>query len=280
MMSPRSCIKIFPSLSTHIGPTYPAQRVFPTPYLQAFDPFLLLDIITLHPPSKHLHPIPHPYYGLERISYLIHGHKTYHHPSGEPDVQPAGSVHWLQAGTTTTLRESVSISEAHPPPFHEVQIWIQLPRAHKHRPATTKVWSGNDLPIVHPSNSRTRIRILCGALQEIQSKIQSSAESNVLHITLQNDSLTLPIPARLKAAVYVLSGHVQVESQRIDAFQIAIFGEGESLRIQGHGSLILLSGVPLKEPIARQGSLITHTKEALMQAFHNYQNDTMETKRQ
>ena len=63
----------------------------------------------------------------------------------------------------------------------------------------------------------------------------------------------------------------------LHAPQLAVFGDGDEVRVEADGSAVrflLVSGKPLGEPIARYGPFVMNTREELQLALQDLQNDT------
>jgi quercetin 2,3-dioxygenase len=91
------------------------------------------------------------------------------------------------------------------------------------------------------------------------------------------------VPEDHQALVYVFEGAVRVGDggQELRDGQMAILGNGESLRLRGldgaekPGRLLLLAGVPLAEPVARYGPFVMNTQQEIIQAFRDYESGKM-----
>jgi len=59
---------------------------------------------------------------------------------------------------------------------------------------------------------------------------------------------------------------------------MAILGEGDAVRLRGsaqRGRLLLLAGVPHREPVVRYGPFVMTSERELMKAFYDYQSGRM-----
>jgi hypothetical protein len=57
-----------------------------------------------------------------------------------------------------------------------------------------------------------------------------------------------------------------------------MLGEGDAVRLRGAaggGRLLLLAGVPIKEPVARYGPFVMNTQDEIVQAVRDYQSGKM-----
>jgi len=79
---------------------------------------------------------------------------------------------------------------------------------------------------------------------------------------------------------YVFQGSALLgnESKEINDGQLALLGAGDAVRFRGAtggGRLLLLAGVPIKEPVARYGPFVMNTQEEIVQAVRDYQSGKM-----
>jgi redox-sensitive bicupin YhaK (pirin superfamily) len=81
--------------------------------------------------------------------------------------------------------------------------------------------------------------------------------------------------------VYVFQGSVLVgnEGREVHDGQLAVLGTGDCVRFRGAadtlGRLLLLSGVPIAEPVARYGPFVMNTQQELVEAMQDYQSGRM-----
>ena len=102
------------------------------------------------------------------------------------------------------------------------------------------------------------------------------------HSNLPGARLNLPWRKDFNALAYVLSGIGAAGTERrpIATGQLAVFGEGDALRLEAADvqesrspslELLLLGGRPIREPVAWYGPFVMNTRDELQQAFDDYQ---------
>ena len=88
---------------------------------------------------------------------------------------------------------------------------------------------------------------------------------------------TQTLPINDNTFIYVIDGKISVGEQHrtIVAKQLGILAGGEVVKINADtpSRLILVSGQPLNEPVAKGGPFVMNTREEVMQAFEDYQNN-------
>jgi redox-sensitive bicupin YhaK (pirin superfamily) len=79
---------------------------------------------------------------------------------------------------------------------------------------------------------------------------------------------------------YVFEGSARVgpDGEILREGQLAIFGPGDSVRLAGGtepARLLLLGGLPLREPVVRYGPFVMNTRAEIAQAFTDFQSGKM-----
>ena len=69
-------------------------------------------------------------------------------------------------------------------------------------------------------------------------------------------------------------GAISVDGADVGRGELIVFGDGESVRIEGRAPasrLILVAGKPIGEPVARYGPFVMNTQDEIMQAVRDFQ---------
>ena len=77
--------------------------------------------------------------------------------------------------------------------------------------------------------------------------------------------------------VYAFEGAVEIGERTVRDGELAILGDGEAVRLRSAegGRILLLAGVPHREPVARYGPFVMNTERELEQAFRDFQSGRM-----
>ena len=275
--------EIVDGVQTLEGGGFPVRRPFPTERLDGVDPFLLLD--QMGPvdwaPGEAIGAPDHPHRGFETVTYLLAGKLEHKDSKGNVAYLGPGDVQWMTAGS------GVIHSEVPDAEFkrkggrvHGFQIWVNLPARDKMMSPRYQDVPAADIPQAESEDGRVKVRVVAGESLGAQAVIDTRTPISFLHFTVKpGGSIDQPVPAEHNAMAYVFSGEARIgpESGAVREGQLAVFGPGEVARIAvapdaaGPAELLLLSGVPLNEPVARYGPFVMNTDQEIEQAITDYQ---------
>lgn len=286
------------SIPTIEGAGVRLRRAFGFKESPSLDPFLLLDDFHSSNPDDYKAGFPwHPHRGIETITYMLHG-KVKHEDSMEnKGVICPGDVQWMTAGSGIVHQEMPSSSE----PDRELwgfQLWANLPSANKMMSPRYRGIKTKDIPEVILGRG-TKVRVIAGSVAGRDGPVQD--------VITAPEYLDVEIPAGavfnhdiqqgFTAFAYTISGNAYFDERR-DPFAYEMKGDGwwntdrscligrETLVIFGDGSkvqiatadercrFLLISGKPIKEPVAWYGPIVMNTREELRVAFEEYRNGT------
>ncbi|HJW73088.1 MAG TPA: pirin family protein [Geothrix sp.] len=284
-MSIKPVLSLIAGQPTQDGNRVPLTRLVPgqgqagTEAFRSMDPFLLMDHFgpMVLPPGSDAGFPPHPHRGFQTLTYLIQGAFRHRDSTGGSGLLRPGGAQLMNAGSGI-VHEEMPVPEHLETggPIEGVQLWINLPKAQK---GTTPGYT--DLqPEAMPWQSIPggRIRVLAGTLAGITGPAITPARIAYAHLELEaGASFEQVLPAGWVAAIVPLQGTVQIEGREVPADAVALLGEGDSLAVSSlaGASFMLLSGEPLREPIAHYGPFVMNTRDEIEQAFRDYQSGRM-----
>jgi redox-sensitive bicupin YhaK (pirin superfamily) len=282
--TPRRVARVIQALSTIEGGGFPVRRPFPIANFSHFDPFLLIDHLgpVRWEPGAALGAPDHPHRGFETVTYVLAGENEHRDSFGNADVLRPGDVQWMTAGG------GVIHSEMPTARFHReggvqegFQIWVNLPAVDKMMTPRYQTLRADDIPQAQSEDGRVAVRIIAGKSLGQAARIDTRVPIQMLHFTIQPGGETLQsVPAEQNGLLYVFKGVARIGSDKreVREGQAALLESGDSVAIavdaeaQGPAELLLLSGKPLNEPVARYGPFVMNTREQIEQAFRDYQN--------
>ncbi|HEX9688765.1 MAG TPA: pirin family protein [Thermoanaerobaculia bacterium] len=282
-MKIRSVKDVVPAVPTLEGAGFLVHRPFPSPSLDLFDPFLLLDEMgpsDLGPGEAKGAP-DHPHRGFETVTYLLSGAMQHKDSQGNQGKLRPGDVQWMTAGS------GVVHSEMPEPSFqekggrmHGFQLWVNLPARDKMTKPRYQEIPGSGIPIAKSDDGKVTVRVIAGEALGQRAVIDTRTPIFYLDCTLEpGASLTQPAPPEYNAFAYVVDGQGIFGSNRRAAGEhemVSFANDGDAVRLEAaadsRSRTLLIGGVPLKEPVARYGPFVMNTRQEILQAFADYQS--------
>jgi len=200
-----------------------------------FDPFLLLDDFSSDNPKDYLAGFPwHPHRGIETVTYMIEGEVEHQDSLGNKDTIRTGEVQWMRAGRGILHQEMPKKSKK----LTGIQLWVNLAKKDK--------MSAPGYHTIKPKN---------GII----------SEGEIIYRDMETDNFSFHRPG-YNSFIYILEGSGKVNGKEVKARACVHIGE-EKLQTKGAMRFLLISGKPLKEPIAWGGPIVMNTQEELQAAF-------------
>lgn len=252
-------------------------RVIGTQQVPDIDPFLMLDEFRSDQAGDYIAGFPeHPHRGFETVTYMLAGRMRHADNHGHSGLMDAGSVQWMTAGRGIVHSEMPEQEDGLMAGF---QLWLNLPARDKMTAPRYQEFPASAIPVVHPATG-VSVKIIAGELAGARGPISGVATQPIYQdITLAaNTAFTALVPETHQAFIYVFEGELQAgpESSRhqVQSGQMAVLGGGDHLELiaGSEGSrLLLIAGLPLREPVARYGPFVMNTQAEIQQAFRDYQ---------
>jgi quercetin 2,3-dioxygenase len=254
------------------------KRSIATRTLDYFDPFLLLDHFGSDDPADYLAGFPmHPHRGIETVTYMLSGRVDHRDSLDNHGTIGGGDVQWMTAGRGIMHEEMPKPYEGKMEGF---QLWVNLPARLKMTAPRYQDISSADIPEVELSGG-VKVRLIAGHLGDRSGAVTDIyADPTYLDVTLPPEtSFSNFIPADHNVFAYLFRGRGLFGAQKsaVEAPQLVLFGAGDIVNMQAleaEARFLLVSGLPLGEPIARYGPFVMNTKAEIEQTLMELRNGT------
>jgi len=297
-MSIRPVRQLIESQPTLEGAGVHLRRAFGFGKSNEFDPFLLLDDFRNERPEDYKAGFPwHPHRGIETITYVLAGTVEHADSLGNSGVISAGDVQWMTAGRGIIHQE---MPEGDPQGrMHGFQLWANLPSALKMTTPRYQEIKAPEVPVVVDDDG-TEVRVVSGSFWGKRGPVEGIAADPVYADIWvpPGKRKRLPVATTRNAFAYVFQGSGKFagasEPQGVmteGADQVArlvqpteagnrsliLFDRGDEIVVQAGEEgirFLLVSGEPLKEPVAWWGPIVMNTRDQLDQAIRELREGT------
>jgi redox-sensitive bicupin YhaK (pirin superfamily) len=188
---------------------------------------------------------PHPHIGLSTITYLFDGEIMHRDSLGsEQSIRP-GEVNWMTAGRGITHSERFEKLRAQGGPLDGIQAWVALPDGREEMDPGFWHYANDDLPVFEDDGVAGRL--IAGSLAGVQSPVKVDSPQFYVHWQLRAGA-RVSLPAEYpERAVYVASGDVEIDGERVEAGNMALLAPGQAATIAAaSGAVVMgLGGEPV-----------------------------------
>ncbi len=265
---------------------------------EAFDPFLLFDDFRNERPEDFLKGFPwHPHRGIETITYVLEGTVEHGDSLGNTGTLGAGDVQWMTAGSGIMHQEMPKGNASGQ--MHGFQLWANLPSELKMTDPRYQDVNAGEIPEVVDDDG-TRVRVVVGEFWGQRGPVDGvAADPQYLDI-----SVPAGVRKRFKVDTYkhcfayVFEGEAAFASaskpvgvlveKEINGEEytfrdmsgnrtVVRFDTGDEIVVQAGeqgARFLLVSGQPIREPVAWHGPIVMNTREELHTAMRDLQNGT------
>ncbi|HTV10413.1 MAG TPA: pirin family protein [Acidimicrobiales bacterium] len=268
------------------GEGFPVRRAFAGVAISELDPFVHMDQMgeVEYAPGEPKGTPWHPHRGFETVTYMIDGVFVHQDSNGGGGRITDGDTQWMTAGA--------GILHIEAPPealvlsgglFHGIQLWVNLPRAHKWDPPRYQDIRAREAVLLTTQDGGSLVRLIAGGTGGFRGPGLTFTPITLVHATVAPTAqLVLPWQADFNALVYVLAGdgYVGAGHHRVQTGQLTVFGPGDHISVQAgrqqsgpnaNLELLVLGGRPIREPVAHYGPFVMNTRDEIVQALADYQ---------
>jgi redox-sensitive bicupin YhaK (pirin superfamily) len=294
-MSIRPVKRITSAVPTMEGAGVHLHRAFGFGRTDEFDPFLLFDDFRNDDPQRYLAGFPwHPHRGMETITYVLAGNVEHGDSLGNRGTLGSGDVQWMTAGSGI-LHQEMPRGDA-VGRMHGFQLWANLPASLKMTAPRYQDVVAGDIPVVTDDDG-VQVRVVCGTFWGKTGPVDGVAASpRYLDVSVPPGvRKRLPVEQSRHAFAYVFAGsgtfrdasqplpvkteYVGGADDSTDAADrsLVLFDSGDEVTVQAGPEgirFLLVSGMPLAEPVAWRGPIVMNTAEELQEAFTELRQGT------
>ena len=201
---------------------------------------------------------PHPHIGLSTLTYLFEGEIMHRDSMGSEQPIRPGEVNWMTAGRGITHSERFERARREGGRMDGIQAWVALPDGQEE---TEPSFSHHpNLPLVEKN-----VRLVAGQAFGVKAPVPVHSPLFYLHYELDTGA-SVALPDQHERAVYVASGTIEADGQRIEATRMAVLAPGAAkIRALGPTTLIAIGGAPLG-PRFIDWNFVSSSRERIEQA--------------
>lgn len=244
------------------------------------DPFLMMD----YNPPRHFDGGrksdfrgvgEHPHRGFETVTIAYQGEVAHADSYGGGGTIGTGDVQWMTAGSGVMHEEFHSERFSREGGMFEmVQLWVNLPKAHKMTTPKYQAIKSADIPVVQLENNAGTARIIAGELASTSGAASTFTPINMWDVVMNaGKTHTFAVPESHNLVILVLDGTVQINGEEIARRGELVTFErgGADVRIESNNEskLLILTGEPINEPIVGYGPFVMNTDSELLQAMRD-----------
>jgi redox-sensitive bicupin YhaK (pirin superfamily) len=270
---------ILQSRPTREGAGVKLKRVFGFNQVPMFDPFLLLDHFGSDNPADYLKGFPwHPHRGIETITYMKKGKVEHKDSLGNSGIINSGDIQWMTAGSGIIHQEMPQETQGTLMGF---QLWSNLPAKDKMMDPRYRDILADQIPEI-AINDKVSVKIVSGKVNETSGPVTDIVtDPEYLDVTIAPEGKFIhTINENHTVFAFVYDGEAYFDSKQekpISAGHVVLYDKGDEIKIHTKGSsvsFLLISALPLNEPVAWYGPIVMNTEQELQVAFQEYRKGT------
>lgn len=267
------------------GEGFPVMRAFAGVDLAALDPFVHMDQMgeVEWEPGAAKGTSWHPHRGFETVTYMLDGTIQHEDSNGGGGVISDGDTQWMTAGSGILHKEAPPADViARGGVFQGVQLWVNLPARLKMSPPRYQDIRGGEVKLLSSHDGGALLRVIAGEVGGFAGPGVTHTPIALLHATVSPGAqLRLPWRADFNVLVWAFSGTgtVGADERPFHGGQLAVLGAGDVVTVTASEAqdshtpaleVLVLGGLPIREPVAAYGPFVMNTRAELQQAFDDF----------
>lgn len=246
--------------------------------MKRMDPFIMLDYNskfhfngTDQPKGVGVHP----HRGFETVTIAYKGKVQHHDSAGGGGIIGEGDVQWMTAAKGVLHKEYHEKEWAKEGGiFQMVQLWVNLPSLYKMSCPKYQAIKNSDMTKVDLGENGF-IELIAGTYEDQKGPAFSFSPVHMMNTKLKKGGkANFNFPENFNTGALVIEGNIIVNGEQKAATDhfVLFRNEGEIFTIEAteNSVVLIISGMPLDEPIYPHGPFVMNSREEIMQAFEDY----------
>ena len=276
----KAVLGVYPAPKGHwVGDGFPVRSLFSYDNLgRQLNPFLLLDYAGPAQFSPAVQPRgvgEHPHRGFETVTIVYQGEVAHRDSAGNSGLIGPGDVQWMTAAS------GILHEEFHSPAFTQsggalemAQLWVNLPAEHKMAAPRYQTILNASIPQIELAQHGS-VRVIAGTFEGQTGPAATHGPINVWDVRLHaGRHASLSVPEGHTTAIAVLRGSITVNRSQPAAgaglVMLDTSGDEVSIEAATDSTLLLLSGVPIAEPIVGYGPFVMNSAQEIETAIDDF----------
>lgn len=245
------------------------------------DPFILLDYNSkfyFSPTDKPRGVGVHPHRGFETVSIAYRGRIAHHDSFGNSGVIGEGDVQWMTASSGLLHKEYHEKEFAsRGGDFHMVQLWVNLPAKDKMSPPKYQPITNDQMGKFILPEGKGLVEVIAGSYNDVTGPASTFSPMSMLNARLKKGAkAAFEFPAGYNTGALVIEGSIRINgTDTAPADHFALFrndGEQFTAEADEDSVVLIISGDPIREPIAAHGPFVMNTRTEIYQAFEDVES--------
>lgn len=247
--------------------------------MERMNPFIMLDYGSkFHfPPSEQPRGVGvHPHRGFETVTIAYKGKVAHHDSAGNSGIIGEGDVQWMTAASGILHKEyhEENFSKTGGD-FQMVQLWVNLPAKDKMSPPKYQGLTHDAISKYSLAGNAGTIEVIAGQYKDVKGAASTFSPVHLLNGKLnQGAKADFSFPKSYNTCLLVVEGSIRVNGEEVvKTDHFALFeNDAEDFTVEAleNAIVLILSGEPIREPIAAHGPFVMNTRQEIIQAFEDF----------
>jgi hypothetical protein len=158
-----------------------------------------------------------------------------------------------------------------------VQLWVNLPAKYKMTPAKYQSLENKDLMKVMLNDNKSILELIAGEYNGIKGAASTFSPVSLFNAKLMPGATAcFSFDKKHNTGMLVIEGEIKInDSKTVPENNFILFAhDGDEIVVEAVSKsvVLILSGEPIKEPIASYGPFVMNTEAEIRQAYEDYNN--------